>query len=276
MMPPVEICRGASPVILGLPHTGTEVPAAIRKRLNDNGRLLADTDWHVHTLYDGLLADATTVRTTFHRYVIDANRDPSGKSLYPGQNTTALVPLTDFDNQPIWSEGAEPTEREVAARLAAYHRPYRAALAAEVARVKAKHGVAILYDCHSIRSVCPFLFEGRLPDFNIGTNDGKSCAPAIENVVRDICAAAPGYTHVVDGRFRGGWTTRYFGRPRAGVHAIQMELTQATHLETEAPPFAYSPEKAGRLRLHLGAILTALESVAVDLAKSSSRSRKRP
>jgi len=127
---PVEIRRGSSPVILGLPHTGTEVPADIWARLNDEGRKLRDTDWHVHALYDGLLPDATTVRATFHRYVIDANRDPSGASLYPGQNTTGLVPLTDFDNQPMWKEGQAPDEHEIDARLAAFHRPYHAALAA--------------------------------------------------------------------------------------------------------------------------------------------------
>jgi N-formylglutamate deformylase len=265
-MTPVEIHRGTSPVILGLPHTGTEVPPDIRARLNDNGRLLADTDWHIHRLYDGLLAGATTVRATFHRYVIDANRDPTGKSLYPGQNTTGLVPLTDFDNQPIWEAGAEPTDADSAGRVAEFHQPYHAALAGEIARVKAEHGVAILYDCHSIRSHCPFLFEGRLPDFNIGTNDGASCAPVVEDEARKICAAAAGYNHVVNGRFKGGWTTRHYGRPQDGVHAIQMELTQATHLETETAPFAYSTEKAKRLREHLGVLLAGLERIAGDLA----------
>lgn len=265
-MTPVEIRRGSSPVILGLPHTGTEVPREIRARLNDNGRLLADTDWHIERLYDGLLADATSVRATFHRYVIDANRDPSGQSLYPGQNTTGLTPLTDFDNQPIWREGQEPGEADVAARLAAFHRPYHEALSAEVGRVRAEHGVAILYDCHSIRSHCPFLFEGRLPDFNIGTNDGATAAPAVEAAVREICAAATGYTHVVNGRFKGGWTTRHYGRPREGIHAIQMELAQSTHLRTETPPFAYDESKAGRLRNHLGALLRRLEGIAGELA----------
>jgi formiminoglutamase len=268
-MSPVEVRRGASPVILGLPHTGTNVPDDIRAKLNTNGRLLADTDWHIHTLYDGLLPEATTVRATFHRYVIDANRDPSGQSLYPGQNTTGLIPLTDFDEKPIWQDAAGPDDGDIARRLAAFHAPYHAALAAEIERVKALHGVAILYDCHSIRSVVPFLFEGRLPDFNIGTNGGLSCAASIETATRRICAAAPGYTHVVNGRFKGGWTTRHYGRPGQGVHAIQMELTQATHLASEASPFAYSAEKADRLRVHLRAILTELERIAPELAASA-------
>lgn len=265
-MTPVEICRGSSPVILGLPHTGTEVPADIWSRLNDEGRKLRDTDWHIHQLYDGLLPGVTTVRATFHRFVIDANRDPSGQSLYPGQNTTGLVPLTDFDDQPIWKDGQAPDERDIEARLAAFHQPYHTALAAEIERVKAEHGVAVLYDCHSIRSLCPFLFDGTLPDFNIGTNDGKSCAPGIEQAVRDICASASGCTSIVNGRFKGGWTTRHYGQPADGVHAIQMELAQATHLETEEPPFAYSREKADRLRVHLAEILAALERLAAQLA----------
>lgn len=266
MMTPVNVRRGASPVILAFPHVGTHVPDAIRARLNGEGQGLRDTDWHVDRLYDGLLAGATMVRATFHRYVVDANRDPSGQSLYPGQNTTGLVPLTDFDDQPIWKDGEAPNEADIAARLETFHKPYHDALAAEIERVRAVNGVAILYDCHSIRSVCPFLFEGRLPDFNIGTNNGETCAPGIEAAVKNICAGAKGYTHVVNGRFKGGWTTRHYGQPQRGVHAIQMELAQDTHLTTEAPPFAYDDGKAKRLRVHLAAILADLESTAKRLA----------
>lgn len=262
-MTPVEIRRGASPVILGMPHTGTEVPADIWADLDEEGRKLRDTDWHIHRLYDGLLPEATTVRATFHRYCIDANRDPSGKSLYPGQNTTGLVPLTDFDNQPLWAKG--PDAAEIARRKALFHAPYHAVLSAEIERVKTLHGVVILYDCHSIRSECPFLFEGRLPDFNIGTDNGKTCAPEIEAAVADICRSAKGYTSILNGRFRGGWTTRHYGRPADGIHAVQMELAQATHLENEEPPFAYEESKAERLRVHLGAILRRLEEIALSM-----------
>ncbi|KTQ91803.1 N-formylglutamate amidohydrolase [Aureimonas ureilytica] len=261
----VEIHQGPSPVILGLPHTGTEVAADIFARLNENGRLLADTDWHIERLYDGLLPGATTVRATFHRYVIDANRDPSGASLYPGQNTTGLVPLTDFDGAPIWREGEEPDEAEIAQRRDAFHAPYHAALAGEIARVKALHGFAILYDCHSIRSTIPFLFEGRLPDFNIGTDHGATCAPEIERVAAETCAAAEGYTSVLNGRFKGGWTTRHYGRPVDQVHAIQMELAQATHLATEAPPFAYDEARAQPLRTVLSTLLTRIEALGAGL-----------
>ncbi|SIQ87667.1 formiminoglutamase [Rhizobium sp. RU20A] len=268
MTAPFELRKGTSPIILGLPHTGTHVPADIHARLNDNGRLLADTDWHIERLYDGLLPDVTVVRATFHRYVIDANRDPAGVSLYPGQNTTGLVPLTDFDGAPIWKAGAEPTESDVAVRLAAFHAPYHAALAAEVARVKAIHGVAVVYDCHSIRSQIPFLFEGRLPDFNIGTNGGQTCDPALEADALAAVAAAEGYSHVLNGRFKGGWTTRHYGQPETGVHAIQMELAQATHLVTEAPLFAYDTTKAARLRGTLQTLLKRLEDTALRLCSA--------
>jgi formiminoglutamase len=256
-MNPVETAEGDGPVILGIPHAGTFLPQAVAAALNATGAALSDADWHVDRLYDGLLPGATTVRATFHRYVVDANRDPSGASLYPGRNTTDLVPLTDFDGAPIWRTA--PGETEIAARRAAFHAPYHAALAAQIARTKARHGVAILYDCHSIRSEIAFLFEGRLPDFSIGDNRGATCAPAIAEAVRDACLGAPDFSHVVNGRFRGGWTTRHYGRPAEGVHAIQMELAQATYLAAEAAPFAYDAGKAGRLRPLLAEILSRLD-----------------
>ncbi|MCV6548609.1 MAG: N-formylglutamate amidohydrolase, partial [Cohaesibacter sp.] len=175
-----DVIAGDGPIVLGQPHGGTYVPDAIAARLNPNGAKLADTDWHIGRLYDGLLPSATIVQSNIHRYVIDANRDPEGISLYPGQNTTTLVPLTDFDGTPIWLEGQEPGEDEVEERRLVYHAPYHEALQAELERVRAHHGVAILFDCHSIRSHIPFLFDGNLPIFNTGTNLGTTCSPMIE------------------------------------------------------------------------------------------------
>lgn len=260
---PVEVTRGDLPIVLGIPHAGTWLPDTAAARLNETGRELADTDWHIDRLYGDLLPGATLVRATFHRYVIDANRDPSGVSLYPGQNTTGLVPLTDFDGRPIWT--SEPDEAEVARRREAYHRPYHAALEAEIARVKARHGVAVLYDCHSIRSHIPFLFEGRLPDFNIGTDGGRTCAPEIEALAQRICGEAEGYTSVLNGRFRGGWTTRHYGRPGDGVHAIQMEIAQSTYMD-ESAPWAMSKERAARVRPVLRRLLEAINDLAPQLA----------
>lgn len=258
-MKPVEIDQGDSPLVLGLPHTGTYIPKEIFEQLTFLGKTLSDTDWHIEKLYDGLMPQATTVRATFHRYVIDANRDPSGASLYPGQNTTSLVPLTDFDGKPLWIN--EPDKNEIEERREKFHAPYHAALEAELERIRSIHGYAILYDCHSIRSNIPFLFEGPLPDFNIGTNNGETCANEIEQSVVQICEAANEYSSVLNGRFKGGWTTRHYGRPHEGFHAIQMELAQSTHLKTETLPFEYDVERARRLQVHLKAILEAISNI---------------
>ncbi|MGB7336750.1 MAG: N-formylglutamate deformylase [Salaquimonas sp.] len=258
-MKPVEIYQGDSPLVLGLPHTGTFVPDEIFERLTPLGKKLSDTDWHIEKLYDGLVPNATTVRATFHRYVIDANRDPSGVSLYPGQNTTGLVPMTDFDGKRLWI--SETGEDEIEDRRKSFHAPYHEALEAELERIRAIHGYAILYDCHSIRSNIPFLFEGTLPDFNIGTNNGETCDREVEHAVVEICETASGYSSILNGRFKGGWTTRHYGRPKDGFHAIQMELAQSTHLKTETLPFEYDDEKAERLRLHLKTILEAISDI---------------
>ena len=266
-LPPVQVVQGSGPVILCFPHVGTRLPAAVAARLNAEGLILRDTDWHLEPLYDGLLPGVTTVTATWSRYAIDLNRDPSGQSLYPGQTTTGLIPLTTFDNVPIWQKGSEPGPAEIAAALEQIHRPYHAALTAEIARVRALHGVAIHYDCHSIRSEIPWLFDGILPDFNIGTNGGASCAPKIEAEIARLCADSPGFTCVVNGRVRGGWTTRHYGRPEAGVHAVQMELAQVSHLRTETPPFTLCPDKSARLRETLGGILTTLAALAPRLPR---------
>ena len=264
-MKPVEVQRGLGPIVLGMPHTGTHVPEGIAATLNARGLELADTDWHIEKLYASLLPDVTTVRATFHRYVIDANRDPSGVSLYPGQNTTGLVPSTDFDGYDIWRE--RPDANEIEHRRQQFHAPYHAALEAEMLRVKERHGVAVLYDCHSIRSQIPFLFEGVLPDFNIGTNSGTSCAPVLEQAVADICAAARGHGSILNGRFKGGWTTRHYGRPHQNWHAIQMELAQSTYLEAEAAPWNYDEIRAKELRLHLQGILETVRDIAFQIGK---------
>lgn len=255
----IEVTRGDSPLVLGLPHTGTDVPADILATFNDTGRALADTDWHIHRLYDGLVEGVTSVRTPVHRYVIDVNRDPGGNSLYPGQNTTTLCPLTDFDGRGIYKTGMEPDAAEIASRRERFHKPYHVALAAELERVRGLHGFALLYDCHSIRSGIPFLFDGTLPDFNTGTNNGETCDPAIEALVVERCASAEGYTFVLNGRFKGGWTTRNYGRPREGLHAIQMELAQSTYCEERAP-WTWDTAKADHLRNHLRDILTDLQN----------------
>lgn len=260
-----EVTRGTLPVILGFPHTGTAIPEAIAHRLNDKGKAIADTDWHIHQLYADLLPGASSIRALFHRYVLDVNRDPDGQSLYPDQNTTGLVPLTDFDGQPIWNHGQAPDEKEMAARCLTFHKPYHDALAAEIERVRALHGVAVVFDCHSIRSTIPFLFAGTLPDFNIGTNNGLTCSAQIEEAVAQIAGQAKGFTSVLNGRFKGGWTTRHYAKRHDNIHAIQLELAQVTHLVSESAPFALDPSKAAQLRPHLQSMLERITAVALSL-----------
>lgn len=248
----LSLTRGEGPVILAQAHGGTDVPDDVAAGLNERGRELIDTDWHVGRLYEGLLESATTVHANFHRYVIDANRDRSGDSLYPGQNTTGLVPLVSFRNEPIWR--SPPDDQEIEARRKTYHSAYHEALGNELDRVRGMWGLAVVFDCHSIASRLPFLFEGRLPDLNIGDNNGKTCAPGLTAAIADICERSD-YSHVVNGRFRGGWTTRFYGRPSQRVHAIQLEIAQATYLEDEVPPFVYCVQKARKLRNTLRAVL---------------------
>jgi len=216
--------RGHAPLVLAMPHSGTDIPADLLPRFVSPWLARKDTDWWIDQLY-AFAADlgATIVRTPISRSVIDVNRDPSGKSLYPGQATTELCPTTTFDGEPLYHAGAEPGSAEIAARRAAYFDPYHTALSAEIARLRAHHEHVVVYDCHSIRSHVPRLFEGELPQFNIGTNGGATCDPALASAVIDVCAHS-GMTYVHDGRFRGGWTTRHYGRPVEGIHAVQMEL----------------------------------------------------
>ena len=273
-MNPVNIITGCSPVILAQPHGGTylpseeDAPAELLVTLNERGREMADTDWHIHRLYDGLLQDATVVEATFSRYLIDANRDPSGSSLYPGQNTTELCPTIDFKGRPIYQMEAEPDAVEIETRRNNYHAVYHAALLAQIKRVRKLHGKVLLFDCHSIRSRLPFLFEGVLPDFNLGTNNTSTCDPIIEEAALKVCAnekfALHGYSYVINGRFKGGWTTRYYGNPEKGIHAIQLELSQKTYMD-ESSPWLYREEKAAKLRIYLKKLLNCLEKTITTL-----------
>ncbi|MBT5795002.1 MAG: N-formylglutamate deformylase [Deltaproteobacteria bacterium] len=271
-MNPVKIIDGSSPVILAQPHGGTFVPVELSEHYNELGRKMADTDWHIHRLYDGLLPDASVVEATFSRYLIDANRDPSGSSLYPGQNTTDLCPTVDFEGRPIYQKRAlhesEPDANEIETRRNNYHAVYHAALSAQIERVRKIHGKVLLFDCHSIRSRLPFLFEGELPDFNLGTNNTSTCDPIIEEAAVEVCANAKrdlhGYSYVINARFKGGWTTRHYGKPDKGIHAIQLELAQQTYMD-ESSPWLYREEKAAKLRIHLKKLLSCLEQTITTL-----------
>lgn len=248
---------GGSPLVLSMPHSGTQIPDDITANLNDRGQAQTDCDWRVDDLYAPLAEqfDASTVITPWSRYVIDVNRDPSGVSLYPGQATTGLVPDTDFDGQPIWRKPV--TQDEVERRKGLYFQPYHDALRDLLDRAVDNHGYAILYDCHSIRSHVPRLFDGELPVLNVGTNDGQTCTPQMQTAIADVVEQS-GYSHVINGRFKGGWITRHYGDPANNIHAVQMELAQSAYLTAERAPWTLDEGKANTLRQALHNILTAI------------------
>lgn len=246
---PLVIHVGEAPLIVAFPHTGTKIPDDIAQGLIDPWRARKDADWWIDTLY-GFVRDlgVTTIRTPLSRTVIDVNRDPSGVSLYPGQATTDLCPLTTFDGEPLYHEGAAPDPAEIQRRRQRGFDPYHEAIGAHITRLKARHGKVVLYDAHSIRSRIPRLFDGELPQFNIGTNGDVTCDPALSHDVSRICERS-GFTHVLNGRFRGGFTTRHYGRPEAGVHAIQMELACRGYMDEPVEVNAHNwptPFDAGR------------------------------
>ena len=259
----LEVHRGAAPLVVSFPHTGTELPADIAAGFVSPWLARKDADWWIDRLYD-FAADlgATTVRTQISRSVIDVNRDPSGASLYPGQATTELCPATTFDGEPLYRDKG-PDEAEIARRRSAYFEPYHAALQAELARLRDRHGRIVLYEAHSIRSVIPRLFEGELPNVNLGTNSGSSCDSALTQAVETACDAGP-FSRITDGRFKGGWTTRRYGRPETGVHAIQMELACRGYMDEprdpptpDTWPAAYFESRAAPMRATLTHVLKA-------------------
>ena len=259
----LSVRRGDAPLIVSLPHTGTDIPADIEPALVSAWLARKDADWWVDRLYD-FAADlgATMVRTAVSRTVIDVNRDPSGASLYPGAATTELCPTTTFDGEALYV-GQPPDKAEIARRRQSYFLPYHNALAGEIERLRRRVGRVVLYEAHSIRSLIPRLFDGTLPHFNLGANGGASCDVRLTAAVEAVVARTA-FSRVVDGRFKGGWTTRRYGRPGEGVHAIQVELAMRSYLDEPAGavseanwPASYDPARAAPLRAILEDILAA-------------------
>ena len=255
--------EGRVPVLVSMPHVGTELMPGLTERLSDAARPLGDTDWHLPELYDflGELGCSTLV-ARHSRFVVDLNRPPDDAPLYAGA-TTGLIPDITFDGTPAYRPGTAPDAAERAQRLETYWRPYHDKLEAELARLVAAHGKAVLLDAHSIRGTVPRLFEGRLPDFNIGTVDGRSCAPDLEARVAETLGSADGYSAILNGRFKGGHITRHYGAPARGRHAVQLELVQETYMDVTAP-YSFRPDRAAGVRPHLKRLVEAL----VDGAKS--------
>jgi N-formylglutamate deformylase len=264
----LEVSQGTAPLVVSFPHTGTEIPAELQGRFVSLWQARRDADWWVDRLYDfAHRHGATTLSTRISRSVIDVNRDPAGASLYPGQATTELCPTTDFDGDPLYGDGQAPDDSEIARRRETWFAPYHDALRAEIERLRGSFANIVLFDAHSIRSRIPRLFDGELPQFNIGTNSDRSCAPELTRAVEAACAGSD-YSRVVNGRFKGGWTTRHYGEPAKGVHAIQLELACRGYMdEPDAPspdnwPTPYSESRAAKLRAILKMALAACDAFA--------------
>lgn len=239
--------RGSTPLLVSLPHVGTTIPGELAPRFIERALAVEDTDWHLERLYAFVHElGASLIVPRYSRYLIDLNRPPENRQLYAGANNTELCPTRFFTGEPLYRDGLQPDEAEVERRLARYWRPYHDALAAELARLRAQHGHAVLWDGHSIKSVLPWLFDGKLPDLNLGTADGASCAPQLRAALMQMLAAQDRYTQVTDGRFKGGHITRHYGRPQAGIHAVQLEMCCSTYM-VEAPPFDFDPQLAAQV-----------------------------
>lgn len=264
MLPVFEFAEGTLPLLISIPHAGTELPPDIAGRLSAAAQLLPDTDWHVDKLY-AFAADmgASVLKANYPRYVVDLNRPTDGGLLYPGQRETGLCPLMTFADTPLYAPGDEPSADEIASRVERYWKPYHDKLAATLASLRETHGFAVLWDAHSIRAEVPVLFEGRLPDFNLGTGGGTSCPPDIADALLAVAQRADGFSAVLNGRFKGGYITRHYGQPDAGIIAVQLELTQSAYMD-ERQPRLWSESRAEPARQVIEALLRTL----LDAARS--------
>lgn len=256
--------RGSSPLMVSMPHIGTEIPAALRERYVPRALDVEDADWHLQRLYDWLPAlGASVIQPRFSRYVIDLNRPPDDAPMYPGASNTELCPTRFFDGSTLYREGQAPAAEERQRRRGQYWQPYHDALGAELERIRAEHGYVLLWDAHSIRSVIPWLFEGVLPDLNIGTADGAASHPSIGEAVRATAAAHTGFTHALNGRFKGGFITRHYGAPGRGVHVVQLEMCQCTYMSEQAP-YRYDEARARRVQ----PVVRAMMDAAIDACRA--------
>ena len=252
----VTVHRGTAPLLISLPHDGSEIPAAIAARMTESARRAPDTDWHVSRLYAfARELGASMLVPRYSRYVVDLNRSPDDVSLYPGQNTTGLCPIVQFCGEPVYQDGEEPTPEDIVSRVERYWQPYHAALRDELARIRSLHGRVVLWEGHSIRGEVPFLFDGRLPDLNLGTAGGASCVPALQDRLEAVLAAQSRYDWVVNGRFKGGYITRHYGDPANGIDAVQLEVSQRIYMDETT--FAWNEALATETQRILRTLLEA-------------------
>ena len=239
---------GTSPLLMSIPHVGQYIPDDIVGNLMPVGTNVGDTDWYLDRLYD--FADelgASVLKANYSRYVIDLNRAPDGKPLYPGSNNTELVPTSTFNEEPLYKSGKNPRSDEILRRREAYWVPYHKCILDTINELRDRFGYCILFDCHSIKSILPRFFEGKLSDFNLGTAKGESCDKELQNLLAGALSKYSNYSLAVNGRFKGGYITRHYGNPREGVHAFQLELSTSTYMDEE-PVFKWREDLADLVR----------------------------
>jgi len=260
-----EFCQGTVPLLVSMPHIGTFIPEEIRATMSPAGRRVSDTDWDLDRLYDFLWSgEAHVICAKYSRYVIDLNRDPENRPLYAGVDHPGLVPTHAFDNIPLYHPDREPSQEDILVRRERYWRPYHDRVAAVLSNLRERYGVAILFDCHSMRSVVPRYMRGRIPDLNLGTADGASCADSLRASLAEALKLPGRYSCAIDGVFKGGYITRHYGRPSDGQHAFQLELSQATYMQ-EGPTPAFDT----KLALELKPTLRAMIQAAIDWARDN-------
>jgi N-formylglutamate deformylase len=248
--------RGHRPLVVSVPHVGTAIPPQIAANLVPRALDTEDADWHLDQLYAFVVElGASLIVPRFARYVIDLNRPSENTPMYPGANNTELCPTRFFTGEPLYREGKAPAAAEVQRRVQRYWRPYHDALADELQRLRNEQGHVCLFDGHSIQAELPWLFEGRLPDLNLGTADGQSCSPVLREALAQVLRGHGAHNHVIDGRFKGGHITRHYGRPEHGVHAVQMEMGWHCYMRE---PHTYDPVRAATVQPVLRSLMNAL------------------
>jgi N-formylglutamate deformylase len=250
-----SLSTGNIGMLISMPHNGQHIPEGIADSMISSTTSVADTDWYMDKLYSFAQAMGIYVLSPkYSRSVIDLNRDPNGEVLYAGANNTELCPTTAFDLSPLYIEGKQPSNQEITRRVKHYWQPYHQALGDTLAKLKQQHGKVILLDAHSIMSQVPRFFSGKLPDFNFGTANGRSCSHTLLESIKKLDLTP--YSSVYNGRFKGGYITRTYGDPVNNIHAIQLELSQHTYMDE--PTSHYNEQKAARVKMQLTCFVQCL------------------
>jgi len=258
MNPIYTLQRGMAPLLVSLPHAGTHIPPDIAHKLQPRALQVEDTDWFLDKLYAFAIEMGASVLVPRHsRYVIDLNRPSDNRPMYAGANNTELCPTRFFTGDALYREGMASGDAEVRQRVATYWQSYHDALHAELSRLKSEHGHALLFDGHSIKSELPWLFDGKLPDLNLGTASGAACAPSLREALAGLLQAQTRFTVAVDGRFKGGHITRHYGQPSQRVHAVQLEKCWSTYMR-ETPPYQWDAARAAGLQPLLRQLLQTM------------------